>query len=77
VNAKKPQDKQYLQEMCRVLDSKLPDNYGFIVLAFPFGESPRNRMIYASNAKRQDAIAALKEWMIQCGAEEDWMKHLD
>jgi len=69
-------DKEYLTEMCRVLQSKLPDNYGFIVLAFPFGDDPGNRMVYASNADRKDVVNALKEWLIKCGEEENWMKHL-
>ena len=41
-----------------------------------FGEDPGQRVIYASNADRKDAVNALKEWLIKSGAEEDWMKHL-
>ena len=69
-------DKEYLREMCKILAAKLPDNHGFILLAFPFGEDPGNRMIYASNADRKDVVNALKEWLIKAGAGEDWMKNL-
>lgn len=69
-------DKEYLREMCKIVANKLPDNHGFILLAFPFGNDPHGRMIYASNADRRDVVNALKEWLITAGAEEDWMKHL-
>lgn len=69
-----PMDKEYLREMAKVVESKLPDNYGFIVFAFPFG--PGGRMFYLSNAQRADAINALKEWLIQASGEEEWMKHI-
>ena len=69
-------DKEYLREMCKILMTKLPDNHGFILLAFPFGGDPGQRMIYASNADRRDVVNALKEWLIKSGEEETWMKHL-
>jgi hypothetical protein len=69
-------DREYLREMAKVLESKLPDNHGFILLAFPFGDDPNQRLIYTSNARREDAINALKEFLIKAGAAEDWMKHI-
>lgn len=67
---------EYLQEMARVVASKLPDNHGFVLLAFPFGDDPNGRLIYTSNAERADVINLLKEFLIKAGAEEDWMKHV-
>lgn len=69
-------DREYLKEMSKILESKLPDNYGFILFAFPFGDSPDNRMYYTSNANRKDAVAALKEWLIRASGPEAWMKHI-
>lgn len=69
-------DKQYLQEMCRMVASKLPDNHGFVILTFPFGNDPGQRLQYASNANRTDVLNAMKEFIIRNGAEEDWMKHI-
>lgn len=69
-------DKNYLRELARLVDSKLPDNHGFILLTFPFGDDPDSRVTYTSNANRKDAIAALKEFIITAGGEEDWMKHI-
>lgn len=69
-------DKDYLREMAKIVASKLPDNHGFILFAFPFGDDPGQRMIYVSNADRKDVINVLKEFIIKAGATEDWMKHL-
>ena len=33
-------DKDYLQGIAREIDKRLPDNHGFILLTFPFGEDP-------------------------------------
>jgi hypothetical protein len=69
-----PMDKEYLREMAKVVQGKMPDGFGFIVFAFEFGED--KRMYYTSNAKREDAINALKEWLISASGEEEWMKHI-
>lgn len=69
--------KEYLREMAMVLKSKLPDNYGFIVLALPIGEpNGTDRVTYLSTLERTGAIAAVKEWLLKCGAVEDWLKHI-
>ena len=67
-------DKDYLREMAKVVQAKMPDGFGFIVFAFEFGED--KRMYYTSNAKREDAINALKEWLIKCSGEEEWLRHI-
>lgn len=71
-----PMDRNYLREAAEVMKAKLPDNYGFILLAFPFNGEGDNRLVYISNAQRADAIACVKEWLLQAGAAEDWMKHI-
>lgn len=68
-------DKQYLREMAELVKAKLPDNHGFILLAFPFGEDP-GRLIYASTAERSTAIAAIKEFLLRNDSAEDWMKNI-
>lgn len=67
-------DKNYLADMAKTLQDRLPDNHGFILLAFEF--SPGGRLYYTANCDRVDAINCLKEFLIQAGAEEDWMKHI-
>ena len=68
-------DREYLRDLARTIEARLPDGYGFILLAFPFGEEP-GRLFYTSNAKREDAVASLKEWLIKASGEEEWMKHI-
>ena len=46
------------------------------MLTFPFGDDPNSRVTYTSNARREDAINAMKEFIIRAGGEEEWMKHL-
>ncbi len=69
-------DREYLKEAARAVEAKLPDNHGFILLAFPFNGEGSNRLVYMSNAERTGAINVIKEWLLKCGAAEDWMKHI-
>lgn len=69
-------DRQFLVEASHAIKAKLPDNYGFILLAAPFDGQGDKRLVYTSNIRREDAIAMLKEWLLKCGAAEDWMKHI-
>ncbi len=70
-------DKEYLKEAARAVEAKLPDNYGFILLAAPFNESgANNRLVYISSMSRETAIGVLKEWLIKASGEEEWMRHI-
>lgn len=69
-------DKQYLRDIAGDIKAKLPDNFGFILLTFPFNGEGDNRLAYISNAQRESAINAMKEWLLKAGAAEDWMKHI-
>lgn len=67
--------KDSMQGIGKVIESKLPKEFGFFVFVFPFN-SQDGRSNYCSNAERKDVINAMKEFLIQGGHEEDWMKHL-
>lgn len=69
-------DKEFLKLAAQAVEAKLPDNHGFILLVTPYGEGDNNRLAYISSMQREDAINVLKEWLIKCGAAEDWMKHI-
>ncbi len=70
-------DREYLKDMGRTLAARLPDNHGFLLLTFPFGEGgDGGRIAYMSNAQRSDAINVIKEFLLKAGAAEDWMKHI-
>jgi mannose/fructose-specific phosphotransferase system component IIA len=68
--------KRRLNDIAHAVVDRLPEGYGFIVMTFPFGDSPENVMNYVSNARREDAIRTCKEWLLKCGAAEDWMQHI-
>ena len=68
----KPRDKQWLQDCCELVKAKMPDNYSFVVFGFP--TSGTDRCFYASNATRESAVAALKEWIKH--SETDYLKHV-
>jgi hypothetical protein len=69
-------DKDYLREAAEAAKAKLPDKYGFILLAFPFNNEGDGRLVYISNAQREQVLNAMKEFIVRCGAGEDWMKHI-
>lgn len=39
------------------------NNWGFVLLVFPWGDKPDNRMNYISNGDRDDVIASMKEFI--------------
>ena len=71
-----PMDKNYLKECARLIQEKLPDNHGFILLVSPYGDDANRRLVYISSMQREGAINTLKEWLIQASGEEEWMKHI-
>ena len=61
-----PRDKQWLQECCELVKNKMPENYTFVVFGFP--HSGTDRIYYASNATRESAVEALKQWIAHSDA---------
>ena len=55
--------KSRMQKIAKCVDGLLPQNCGFVVLAFQFGEAEDREMMYASNADRKDIVNAMKEWI--------------
>jgi hypothetical protein len=68
-------DKEYLRNAAKAVEAMLPDNHGFILMVAPYG-SDKGRLNYCSTMKREDALNVLKEFLLKCGAAEDWMKHI-
>lgn len=68
--------REAMQDIGKAVEYRLPAGTGFLVMTFPFGEKP-GRLDYISNGQRADVINIIKEWLIKCGASEDWMKHID
>lgn len=52
-----------LQKIANFTKENLPEGMGFVVLAFEFGMNAEgNRMLYVSNASREDVIDAMDEF---------------
>lgn len=52
-----------LYDLAKVINSKLPNGYGFCLLTFPFNSGMDNRMHYVSNGNREGIAKAMKEWI--------------
>ena len=70
--------KQYLQDAAQQIEATIPDGFGFVLFTFGFSNDSdkEGTMNYVSNARREDVINVLKEFLIKAGAAEDWMKRL-
>lgn len=51
-----------LQKIAHLVDEELPDGWGFVLFAFPFGEN-EGRLNYVAKAPREDAVKLIKEWL--------------
>ena len=55
---------EYLQSLAHEIAGSLPEQTGFVLLAFPF--EPRGKsaqFFYTSNTKRPQAVKAVKAWI--------------
>lgn len=52
-----------LQEIAKDIKSKLPENMGFALLAYEFGEGEDKKMLYVSNSNRADVMNAMVEFL--------------
>jgi hypothetical protein len=61
-----------LKALARHVDNQLPYGWGFVVLAFPYGEG--GRMNYVANADRPDVVRAMYEFIE--ATKEQWGEHV-
>jgi hypothetical protein len=52
---------QQLKAIGRLIDHDLPDGWGFMLFLFSFGEG--GSTFYISNARREDMLEAMQEWI--------------
>lgn len=52
-----------LQDIAKDIKEKLPENMGFALLAYEFGDLPDKKMLYISNSKRSDVLMAMVEFL--------------
>jgi hypothetical protein len=63
-----------MQEIATLVDDRLPADWGFFVMAFPFNGEP-GRLNYISNAKRGDVIRQMRGW-IKLAKKNQMFSHL-
>ena len=52
-----------LQAIAKEIKERLPENMGFALLAYEFGDAEKNRrMMYVSNSNREDVIKSMLEF---------------
>lgn len=52
-----------LQDIAKDIKAKLPEGFGFALLAYEFGEGDDKKMLYISNSKRSDVLNAMVEFL--------------
>lgn len=52
-----------LQSIAKDIKEKLPENMGFALLAYEFGEAEDKKMLYVSNSNREDVMKAMIEFL--------------
>jgi hypothetical protein len=53
--------KEKLRELAKHIDDQLPENFGFVLLAFPFGTE--GILEYIANCRRLDAVQVMREFI--------------
>lgn len=51
-----------LQAIAKEIKERLPENMGFALLAYEFGDAKNRRMMYISNSNREDVIKSMLEF---------------
>lgn len=51
-----------LQAIANEIKERLPENMGFALLAYEFGDAENRRMMYVSNSNREDVIKSMLEF---------------
>lgn len=64
----------HLRDIGRAIKGAMPPGYGFVLMMFEFGES--GNLFYCANAKREDVIPALKEFIQKTDSDETFGKHI-
>ena len=52
-----------MQAIAKAVQAELPEGYGFFVLCFPFYAPAGTSGEYVSNARRQDVVATMKDFI--------------
>ena len=51
-----------LQAIAKEIKERLPENMGFALLAYEFGDAKDRKMMYVSNSNKKDVIISMLEF---------------
>lgn len=57
------QASETLQLIAKDIKEKLPENMGFALLAYEFGDGEDKKLMYISNSNREDVMKAMIEFL--------------
>ena len=57
------QANETLQSIAKDIKEKLPENMGFALLAYEFGDGEDKKLMYISNSNREDVMKAMVEFL--------------
>jgi hypothetical protein len=60
-----------VEELMKVLESKLPDNFGYVLMVFPFGELTEAVTLAHPRVSKADASYALEKLFEVLKSEDD------
>lgn len=52
-----------LQDIAKDIQERLPDEMGFMLMAYEFGDAPGRKTLYVSNSNRADVMKAMVEFL--------------
>jgi len=68
--------KRELDFLRQVIERQCPGK-GFMLMVFDRENKVEKPCLnYVSNSRREDVLNVLKEWILKCGAAEDWMRDI-
>lgn len=75
----KTMTKEEFTELVHTVGDSLPKGYGFMLMVFPSEDIKKHdqQLRYSANCDRKTTVAVMKEWLIQRGFDEDWMRDKD
>lgn len=65
----------HLQKIAWLIDEELPEGWGFLLMAFPYGEQD-GRVNYVAKCQREDGIKVVREWLNKQDNPDNFGKHV-
>jgi hypothetical protein len=63
MTSREQEAKDMLQTIAKDIQKLLPENFGFVFLAYEFGDNDDRTMLYTSNSERDDVCKAMLDFV--------------